>query len=50
VRVKISKSGRSVLKRKKRLRVQSVLTVRRQAVNAKMRTNRTTLTLRASGK
>jgi hypothetical protein len=49
VRIRVSKSGRSVIKRKKRLRVQAFLAVRRDAANAAMRRNRTTLTLR-SGK
>ena len=50
VRVKVSKTGRSVLRRKKRLRAQAILSVRRDAANAAMRVNRTTVTLRASGK
>jgi Ca2+-binding RTX toxin-like protein len=50
VKVKISKSGRSVINRKKRLSAQAILAVRRDAANAAMRTNRTKLTLRASGK
>ncbi len=50
VSMRVAKSGRNVIKRKKRLRVQAVLKVRRDAANAAMRTNRTTLTLRTSGK
>ncbi len=50
VKMKISKSGRSVIKRKKRLSAQAILSVRRDAANAAMRINRTKLTLRASGK
>ena len=50
VRLKLSKSARTTIKRRKRLRVQATLSVRRNVANAAKRTNRTTLTLRTSGK
>ena len=50
VKVKLSKSGRSVLKRKKRLSAVATLRVRRDAANAATRTNISRLTLRTSGK
>ena len=50
VKMRISKSGRSVIKRKKRLSVMASLRVRRDAANAATRLNVSRLTLRASGK
>jgi hypothetical protein len=50
VRVKLSKSGRRVIRRKKRLRVQAVMRTRRAAAGAAMRTSRKTFTLRTAGK
>jgi hypothetical protein len=50
VKVKVTGSARRVIRQKKRLRVQAILAVRRDAANAAMRRNRTKLTVRASGK
>ncbi len=50
VRVKVGKSARRAIQRRKRLRVQATFAVRRSGANASMRTKRTKLTLRASGK
>ncbi len=49
VRVKVSQSARAVIQRRKRLRVEATLAVRRDAANAAMRTRKTKLTLRTSG-
>ena len=50
VRLKLSKSGRTAIKRKKRLRVEATMSVRRDGANAAKRTNKTKLTLTTSGK
>ena len=50
VRVKVAKGARSVVKRKKRLRVQATVSARRDGSKAAMQNKRTTFTLRASGK
>lgn len=50
VRVKVAKGARSVVKRKKRLRVEAIFSVRRDGSKAAMQSKRTTLTLRAAGK
>ena len=50
VRVKVSSSARRAIQRRKRLRVEVTLAVRRDGANASMRTKKNKLTLRASGK
>jgi Ca2+-binding RTX toxin-like protein len=50
VKVKMSKSARKALKGRKRLRAEALLSVRRDGSSSAMRTNRTKLTLRVSGK
>jgi Ca2+-binding RTX toxin-like protein len=50
VRIKVAKRALSVVKRKKRLRIQASFSVRRDGSKAAMQSKRTTLTLRASGK
>ena len=50
VKIKVSKSGRSIVKSRKGLRVEAVLRVRRDAANAAMRINSKKLTLRAARK
>jgi Ca2+-binding RTX toxin-like protein len=50
VKVKVASTGRRVIRQKKRLRVHAILSVRRDAANAAMRRNRSTVTVRASGK
>ena len=47
VRVRLSSTGRRVLRSKKRLSVQTTLSVRRDVANAAMRVNRTRMTLRS---
>jgi hypothetical protein len=47
VRVKVAKGARSVVKRKKRLRVQAIVSVRRDGSKSAMQRKPTTLTLRA---
>jgi hypothetical protein len=50
VKVKVAKGARSIVKRKKRLRVQAIFSVRRDGSKAAMQSKKTTLTLRTSGK
>jgi len=50
VRVKLSGAGRSLIKRRKSLRVRAVLRVRRNVAKAAMRTSTNTFTVKASGK
>jgi hypothetical protein len=51
VKVKLTKQGRSVIKRKGKLRVQTILKTRRSNVSAaKTRTDKTKMTVKASGK
>jgi Ca2+-binding RTX toxin-like protein len=50
VRIKVAKGASRVVKRKKRLRVQAVVAVRRDGSKGAMQSKRTTFTLRASGK